>query len=112
MSPRESDSRPIAPDPAKRSQTLNPSNVPNSEDSEEKRPSRARSDVGLVACATVPKFLPFATPAIIRNYITPCLNNLRLDLVATLPTLALEQDSFLDHFPGKLNRLHLPWPVQ
>ena len=48
----------------------NPSKLPNSDVNEEKSPSRARSEVGLVAPATEPRVLPRATPAIILNTLT------------------------------------------
>ena len=59
-----------SPEPPKRSNTCSPSKVPNSEVKEENKPSRARSDVGLVAPATAPRIRPFATPAIILNVLT------------------------------------------
>ena len=63
--PRESASRPIAPEPANKSRTCNPRKSPNSEVRVEKIASRARSEVGLVAPATLDSERPFATPAII-----------------------------------------------
>ena len=47
-----------------------PSKLPNSDVNDEKRPSRARSEVGRVAPATVPKVRPRATPAMILNVLT------------------------------------------
>jgi len=47
-----------------------PSKLPNSDVKEEKRPSRARSEVGRVAPATEPNVLPRATPAIILTVLT------------------------------------------
>ena len=47
-----------------------PSKLPNSDVSQEKSPSRARSEVGRVAPATEPKVLPRATPAIILTVLT------------------------------------------
>lgn len=47
-----------------------PSKLPNSEVNDENKPSRARSEVGRVAPATVPKVRPRATPAMILNVLT------------------------------------------
>jgi sec-independent protein translocase protein TatA len=55
----------IAPVPAYKSRTCNPSKSPNSEASVEKSASRARSEVGRVADATASIFRPLARPAMI-----------------------------------------------
>ena len=66
--PRDNASKPIAPEPPNKSNTCSPKKSPNSERRDENNPSRARSDVGLVAPATVPKVRPLATPAMILNF--------------------------------------------
>ena len=56
---------------ANKSRKATPSQVPSSEVSEEKIPSRARSEVGLVIFAGVNKFRPRAVPAIILIFYSP-----------------------------------------
>src|SRR5690606_32059199 len=65
--PRESASRPIAPDPAYRSSTRAPSRPPSSDMTEENRASRARSLVGRVVRPSGTEIRrPPAAPAMMR----------------------------------------------
>src|SRR5690349_7473986 len=66
--PRDRASRPTAPEPAYRSRTRSPSSGPPSRDCQvEKRPSRARSEVGRVPCpGGTARRRPPAAPAITR----------------------------------------------
>ena len=59
-----------APEPANRSRNFNPSKLLNVDTNEENKPSRARSDVGLVIDGGECNFRPFPRPAIMRKLMT------------------------------------------
>src|SRR5580704_12941124 len=97
--PRDSASSPTAPDPAYRSSTRRFLRSPNSETSEEKSPSRARSLVGRVPCPDGTRSLrPPAFPAMTRVTGPVC----HLGLVEELGAAVAEEvvDRLLERLVG------------